>query len=82
VKQTIERASQDGKDFEHEYRLLMQDGSVKHVHVVAHALSDEPGRVEFVGAVMDITGRKRGEEALRQAQADLAHVNRVTTMGS
>jgi len=81
VKQTIERASQDGKDFEHEYRLLMQDGSVKHVHVVAHALSDEPGRVEFVGAVMDVTERKRGEEALRQAQADLAHVNRVTTMG-
>src|SRR5882724_8649390 len=81
VKETIERASQDGKDFEHEYRLLMQDGSVKHVHDVAHALSDEPGRVEFVGAVMDITERKRGEEALRQAQADLAHVNRVTTMG-
>src|SRR6202043_9022 len=34
VKQTIERASQDGKDFEHEYRLVMPDGSVKHVHVV------------------------------------------------
>ena len=33
VKQTIERASQDGKNFEHEYRLLMPDGSVKHVHV-------------------------------------------------
>ncbi len=39
VKQTIERASQDGKNFEHEYRLLMPDGSVKYVHVVAHALS-------------------------------------------
>src|SRR5438874_395660 len=47
VKQTIERASQDGKNFEHEYRLLMPDGSVKHVHVVAHALSDESGSVEF-----------------------------------
>src|SRR6266404_5017543 len=81
VKQTIERAAQDGKDFDHEYRLVMPDGCVKHVHVVAHALSDEPGRVEFVGAVMDVTERKPGEEALRQAQADLAHVNRVTTMG-
>ena len=30
---------------------------------------------------MDVTGSKRAEEALRQAQADLAHVNRVTTMG-
>src|SRR4030081_3031602 len=35
VRQTIERASQDEKDFDHEYRLVMPDGSVKHVHVVA-----------------------------------------------
>src|SRR5437870_1987401 len=68
VKQTIERASQDGKNFEHEYRLLMPDGSVKHVHVVAHALSDESGSVEFVGAVMDVTERKR-VEALRDAES-------------
>src|SRR5438477_8183279 len=59
----------------------MPDGSVKYVHVVAHALSDELGGIEFVGAVMDVTVAKRAEEALRQAQADLAHINRVTTMG-
>jgi NO-binding membrane sensor protein with MHYT domain/nitrogen-specific signal transduction histidine kinase len=81
VKQTIERAAQDGKDFDHEYRLVMPDSSVKYVHVVAHALGDESGSIEFVGAVMDVTGRKWAEEALHQAQADLAHVNRVTTMG-
>jgi len=81
VKQTIERAAQDGKDFDNEFRLVMPDGSVKYVHVVAHALGDESGSTEFVGAVMDVTGSKRAEEALRQAQADLAHVNRVTTMG-
>jgi PAS domain S-box-containing protein len=81
VKQTIERASQDGKDFDHEYRLVMPDSSVKYVHVVAHALSDESGSIEFVGAVMDVSERKRAEEALHQAQADLAHVSRVTTMG-
>jgi NO-binding membrane sensor protein with MHYT domain/signal transduction histidine kinase len=81
VKQTIERAAQDGKDFDHEYRLVMPNGSVKHVHVVAHALGDKSGSIEFVGAVMDVTERKRAEVALRQAQADLAHVNRVTTMG-
>ena len=68
VKQTIERASRDGKNFEHEYRLLMPDGSVKHLHVVAHALSDEAGRVEFVGAVMDVTERKRAE-ALRDGES-------------
>jgi NO-binding membrane sensor protein with MHYT domain/signal transduction histidine kinase len=81
VKETIERASQDGKDFEHEYRLVMPDGTVRHVHVVAHAGRNESGEIEFVGAVMDVTERKRAEESLRQAQADLARVNRMTTMG-
>ena len=81
VKQTIERASRDGKDFDHEYRLVMPDSSVKYVHVVAHALGEESDSIEFVGAVMDVTERKRAEEALHQAQAELAHVNRVTTMG-
>jgi len=71
VKQTMERASQDGKDFDFEHRLLMPDGSVKHVHVVAHALSDESGSVEFVGAVMDVTERKR-VEALRDAESRIA----------
>jgi PAS domain S-box-containing protein len=65
VKQTIERASQDGKNFEHEHRLLMPDGSVKHVHVVAHASSNESGGVEFVGAVMDVTQRKQAEQKFR-----------------
>jgi len=81
VKQTIERAARDGEDFDHEYRLMMPDSSVKYVHVVAHALGDESGTIEFIGAVMDVSERKRDEEALRQSQAELAHVNRVTTMG-
>src|SRR5713101_5070773 len=81
VKQTIESASMNGKDFEHEYRLTMPDNSVKYIHVVAHALSDESGRIEFVGAVMDVTERKRAEDALREAQANLARVSRVTHHG-
>jgi PAS domain S-box-containing protein len=61
VKQTIERALQDGNDFDFQHRLLMPDGSVKCVQVVAHAVSDESGSVEFIGAVMDVTERKRAE---------------------
>src|SRR3984957_11376987 len=68
VKQTIERASQDGKDFEHEYRLLMPDGSVKYVHALAHASWDKSGGIEFVGAVSDVTPRKRAEEGLRKSE--------------
>jgi PAS domain S-box-containing protein len=82
VQQTIERAAQDGKDFDHEYRLLMPDGSVKHVHVVARALSDESGSVEFVGAVMDVTAAKQVEQTLRESEAYLAEAQRLSHTGS
>ena len=71
VKQTIDRASQDGKDFDLEYRLLMPDSFVKHVHVVAHALSDESGGIEFVGAVMDVTGQHESRAALEKAFGEI-----------
>jgi signal transduction histidine kinase len=64
VKQTIERASRDGKDFEHRYRLVVPDGSVKHVHVMARAFIDESRGLEFIGAVMDVTERTQGEALL------------------
>ena len=67
VKKTIDWATQDGKHFEHEYRLLMPDGSVKHVHVVTHAVRDESGGVEFVGAVMDVTEQHQARAALEKA---------------
>jgi PAS domain S-box-containing protein len=82
VKETVERASQDGKDFDHEYRLVMPDNSVKYVHVVARALSDKSGRIEFVGAVMDVTEGKRVEEKLRQNQAYLHESQRLGHTGS
>ena len=71
VKQTIERASQDGKDFDFERRLLMPDGSVKYVHVVAHALSDESGSIEYVGSAMDITEQHQAKAALEKALAEI-----------
>ena len=81
AQQTIDRASRDGRDFDHEYRLLRPDGAVKHVHATAHAVTDASGGVEFVGAVTDVTARRRAEEKLHQAQAELAHVTRVTALG-
>jgi PAS domain S-box-containing protein len=81
VQATIKRASQDAKGFDFEHRLLMPDGSTKHLHVVAHATSSKSGDPEFVGAVMDITAARRIEEALRRGQSELAHASRVTTLG-
>ncbi|HKB90084.1 MAG TPA: PAS domain S-box protein, partial [Opitutaceae bacterium] len=68
VRQLIERVSRDGKDFDAAHRLLMPDGAIKHLHVVAHGAGDESGNLEFVGSVMDVTERKRGEEALRKSE--------------
>jgi PAS domain S-box-containing protein len=64
VKETIARA-QDGGDFDLEHRLLMPDGSVKHVRVVAHAERADSGELEFVGAVMDVTAAKEAEDKIR-----------------
>src|SRR6201997_3712824 len=72
VKRIIGRASQDGKDFDFEHRLLMPDGSVKHVHVVARAERDKSGELEFVGAVMDVTVARQAEKTLRESEAYLA----------
>lgn len=81
VQEAFESASREKSEFDLEHRLLMPDGSVKYLHVVGRPSTDESGRFEFVGAVTDLTERRRAEEALRQAQATLAHVTRVTTLG-
>ena len=82
VQQTEDRHRKGERiDVDAEYRLLMPDGRIKHVHAIAHPLHDSSGNLEIVAAVMEVTATKQGEEALRQAQADLAHVSRVTTMG-
>jgi PAS domain S-box-containing protein len=83
VKQTIERVAQNRKAFDFEHRLLMPDGSVKHVRVVGHpSTNEESGNFEFVGAVTDITDRKRAEEALRRSEGYLAQAQRLTQSGS
>ncbi len=81
AEQTINRASSDGRDFDHEYRLLLPDDSTKYVHATAHAVTDASGGIEFVGAVTDITEHKQAAEKLHEAQAELAHVARVTALG-
>src|SRR6202790_1811382 len=67
-RQVVERASRDAQDFSHEYRLRMPDGRIKHLYVVAHAVRDESGSLEYNGAVMDVTERKQAEQALKEGQ--------------
>jgi PAS domain S-box-containing protein len=77
----VEGAANDGQDFDLEHRLLMPDGSVKHIRVVARAMRDVVDHVDFVGAVMDVTQIRRAELELHNIRTELAHVTRVTSLG-
>ena len=74
VQRQIDSATSQGKDCDLEYRLLLPDDSVKYVHVVAHAVKDKGGNLEFVGAVTDITERKAAEERIRGQEAEFRQI--------
>jgi PAS domain S-box-containing protein len=77
----INRARVAASDFEYEHRLLMPDHSVKYLHLIAHAVRDGHGRLEYIGAVQDVTERRLSEATLSKIRSDLAHVARVTSLG-
>jgi formate hydrogenlyase transcriptional activator len=78
----IERARSAGIDFECEHRLQMPDQSIKYLHIVAHGTRDEDGRLEYIGAVQDVTARRLAEEELRRSEADLHEAQRLSHIGS
>jgi PAS domain S-box-containing protein len=82
VQKTMHQAAGDGKDFDHEYRLLMPDGAVKHVHAVARAARDASGSIEFVGAITDTTTAREAERRLRRSESYLAEAQRLSHTGS
>jgi PAS domain S-box-containing protein len=82
VQRTVDQAARDGNDFEHEYRLLMPDGSVKQVHALARATINAAGSLEFVGAVTDVTVTRQAEQRLRCSEAYLEEAQHLSHTGS
>jgi PAS domain S-box-containing protein len=68
VQGVLEQAAVNGTNFDVEHRLLMPDGVVKYLHVVAHGLPDSTGHLEFVGAVTDITATWQAAQALQESE--------------
>jgi predicted ATPase/GAF domain-containing protein len=67
AQQTLDRATEARANLDFGHRLLMPDGSVKYVHVLARALETSSGNLEYVGAVTDVTAARRAEDDLRNA---------------
>ncbi len=84
-RELIQTAIREQAEWEADYRIVHPDGPVRDIHVVGHPVLSTSGHlVEFVGTVIDVTERKRAEQErarLRQLEADLAHTNRVSTLG-
>jgi PAS domain S-box-containing protein len=82
VRSIIDRATDECDDFEHQYRLLMPDGSVKHVHATAHVANGLSGPIEFAGAITDVTAAKETERKLRLSEAYLAETQHLSHTSS
>ena len=80
-----EKSIREGADLDWVYRIVLPNGTLKYLHVVARPVFNASGEVVGnIGTTHDVTERKRAEEdreRLRQAEADLAYMSRVTTMG-
>ncbi|HXO06233.1 MAG TPA: sigma-54-dependent Fis family transcriptional regulator, partial [Candidatus Sulfotelmatobacter sp.] len=62
-------------DFESDYRIVLRDGSIKHVHNLGHPVLNESGDIrEFVGTVIDVTERKQAEEELRRSEMEFRQI--------
>jgi PAS domain S-box-containing protein len=65
TRQVIDRAAADRQGFDFEHRLLMPDGAIKYLHVLAHAVTEGPDKLQLMGAFMDITALRTAEQELR-----------------
>jgi PAS domain S-box-containing protein len=78
----VERGNRGEGDFEQILRIVLPDGSIKHLHVIAHRARDREDTVEYIGAVLDITQRRLAEEAFEKLRSELAQVTRFVSLGT
>jgi PAS domain S-box-containing protein len=82
VRERFGREASAKREYADDYRIILADGTVKHIHDIGHPVFDAAGKlIEFVGTTVDVTERKHAEEALQEIQTELAHANRVAMMG-
>ena len=82
VKERFEESLRKKIDTSAEYRVLRLDGTVRHISASGHPVLDDDGElIQFVDTAVDVTERKQAEKTLRESEANLAHMNRVSMVG-
>ena len=84
-QRNLEKSRREKVDTFDQYRIVLPDGRLRHIHTIRHPVMNGAGEVvKLVGTSIDVTERKRAEEErekLRRLEAELAHANRVNTLG-
>lgn len=78
----VRRAGRGESDFEYQHRIVLPDGSVKHLHLIAHRARDHADQIEYIGAVLDITQRRLADGALEKLRSELSQVTRIMSLGA
>jgi len=74
-REAFPKRTAEGSHFDVEYRIVLPDGAIKHLHSVGHPVLNDAGElVEFVGSTMDITERKNAEEKIREKEVELRQI--------
>ena len=82
LDEMIDRTRRGESDLEYEHRIVMPDGTIKHLQFVAHAGRDSEGQLEYIGAIQDVTQRQLAEAESAWQRAELAKVTRITSLGA
>jgi len=85
VDAEIQAALRQQRDYELEFRIVRPDGTIKYLESTGHPLLSADGHaIEILATYVDVTESKRAQEEherLRQLEAELAHMNRLSIMG-
>ena len=72
VQETVQKANLDPADFELIYRIILDDGSIRHLHVLGHPVRKPDGTVaEFIGTYVDVTEQHLSRKALEDALVEI-----------
>jgi PAS domain S-box-containing protein len=82
IRQISDAASRGARSLDFEHRLLMPDGSIKHLHVIAHATKNNSDESEFIGAIMDVSERKRAEALVAGEKRLLERIAKGAPLGT